>query len=58
MHSPAEIEANLPALTSFMEPGTVIACHDTSAENEACIRRIIDVGTSCRVGSLFVAEVT
>jgi hypothetical protein len=57
MHSPAEIASNLPPLTAWMDAGPVLACHDTNDENEACIRAIVRVRSSRRVGSLFIAEI-
>ena len=57
LHSPAEIERNLPALRAFIGAGTILACHDTNAENEACIRALVPLRSSCMIHTLFVGEI-
>lgn len=56
LHSPAEIARNLPALLEFMDAGTVLACHDTNRENEACVRTHVRFRASCTVDRLFIGE--
>jgi len=57
LHNAAEIDQNAPALRSFMEPGSIIACHDTYAGNEMRLKMHIPIGVSCMIDSLFIGEV-
>lgn len=55
-HTPAEIERNLPHLAPLLTPGAILACHDTSPANEACLRRHLTFRHTFTRDSLFVGE--
>ena len=56
MHDEAEINRNAPDLKRFLGPDSILACHDTTKENEALLRKRFNFGYSFQVDSLFVAE--
>lgn len=57
LHDKAEIDANGPALRSFVQPGSIVAFHDFNRENEVEIRRHLPLGESFITDLLFVSEV-
>lgn len=56
MHDTVEIERNLPDLKVRIRPGGVLACHDTTPENELLLRGNLDLACSFRVDSLFFGQ--
>jgi hypothetical protein len=56
-HDVQEIRANAPRLTPYLTPGSILACHDTTAANEEMLRVYLPLGRSFTVDSLMVAEV-
>ena len=57
MHTTDEVERNVPDLRARLASGGVLACHDTTAENERLLRASLEVTASFRVGTIFFAEV-
>jgi hypothetical protein len=59
LHDEAEISANAPAFARFLEPGSVLACHDVGSKphHVELLRSIIPLGHGVTVGSLYCAEV-
>jgi predicted O-methyltransferase YrrM len=58
LHDEAEISDNAPHLNRFLEPGSVLACHDVGrrAELIAALRDHIPLGHGFTIDSLYVAE--
>jgi hypothetical protein len=57
MHSQTEISRNAPDLYRFIGLGSILACHDTTAENEIYLRKYFQFGYSFSVDSLFIGEI-
>lgn len=57
LHGPVEIGWNAPALRTLSAPGTLLACHDTSPQNEDVLRNYLPLGRSFTIDRLLVAEV-
>lgn len=56
LHNPVEIYRNVPSIATLVSSGGIFACHDTTDENEACLRTLLPVVESCQIDSLFVAR--
>jgi Methyltransferase domain len=57
MHDEKEITRNAPDLCRFLEPGSILACHDTTPENEQLLQKYFQFGHSFVVDSLFIGEI-
>jgi len=57
MHSEEEISRNAPDLCRFLGQGSILACHDTTPENEKYLRKYFQFGYSLQVDSLFIGEI-
>ncbi len=57
VHSPEEIQANVPSMLPLMSPDCIVAFHDTNAANERVIRSLVTIRESCQIDSLFLARV-
>ena len=57
MHSEKEIARNAPDLRRFLGQGSILACHDTTPENEKYLRKYFQFGYFLQVDSLFVGEI-
>jgi hypothetical protein len=57
MHSEAEISRNAPDLCRFLGQGSILACHDTTPENEKILRKYFQFGYTLNVDSLFIGEI-
>jgi len=59
LHDLHEIEVNVPHLQSFLQAGSVLACHDVAHKPElvAALREKLPLGHAVSVHSLYVAEV-
>jgi predicted O-methyltransferase YrrM len=55
-HTPAEVELHAEHLRKRLAPGGVLACHDTSKENAACLRRLFNFQAEFQADSLFAGE--
>lgn len=56
-HTPEEIAYNIPDMAHLISPGTFLACHDSTPENEACLRQYLTFRYSFTNDTLFVGEV-
>jgi hypothetical protein len=57
MHDEVEITRNAPDLHQFLRQGSILACHDTTPENEKLLRKYFQFGHSLLVDSLFIGEI-
>ena len=57
MHEPSEIRRNAPDLLKYMADGSILACHDTSAENRDELFRHFQFTETIQVESLFIGVV-
>lgn len=57
MHDEKEIRRNAPDLRRFLRPGSILACHDTTEENEQLLRELFEFGYAFKVDTLFVGEI-
>jgi hypothetical protein len=57
MHDTHEILNNAPSIRELVSSGTILACHDTTSENEKTLRQCIDFNKTFIIDSLFVGEV-
>jgi hypothetical protein len=58
LHDLHEIEVNAPHLKSFLQTGSVLACHEVGAKPEliAALRKKVSLGHAVTVDLLYVAE--
>lgn len=57
LHDKREIDMNAPSLRRLIRPGSIVAFHDFSSENELEVRRHLSLGDSFISDLLFVADV-
>jgi hypothetical protein len=57
MHNALEIQRNAPQLRRFLTVGSILACHDTTAENERLLRELFSFAADFRADSLFVGKI-
>ena len=57
MHDEAEINRNAPCLKPLLAPGSILACHDTTPENQACLEGYFKFRYSFLADSLFIGEI-
>jgi hypothetical protein len=57
MHDAAEIRRNAPEFCRFLAQGSILACHDTTAENERLLREYFSFTMDLRADSLFVGQI-
>jgi predicted O-methyltransferase YrrM len=55
-HSVAEIELHAEHLRKRLAPGGILACHDTSPQNAACLRKLFDFEAEMQIDSLFAGQ--
>lgn len=57
MHDANEITENVEVLKQFLSPNCILACHDTTPENEVLLTRLIKFKEYTKFDSLFVGKV-
>lgn len=56
-HTPYEISLTMPALQPFLSAGTILACHDIDATNEAELKGYLSFSSSFKIDSLFIGQI-